>query len=187
MLGDALLEGDELEGGLVEDELLGIGVELDEDGFGGVELDSAELDDVGVGANDDDGDGGFACEDDGGAGEDEGGAGEDEGGAGEDEGGAGEDEGGGGEELLEGLALLGELPPEFLPSNTTKLALLPFGTVTTQKLAPPTPMVPPADISFTLCFEGSMAQGRPLQPPPSQTISTPQVGILSRKGVAGSR
>jgi hypothetical protein len=105
MLGDALLEGDELEGGLVGDELLGIGVELDEDGFGGVELDSAELDVVSLGANDEDEDEGVACEDDGGAGE--------------DEGGAGEDEGGGGDELLEGLALLGELPPEFLPSNTT--------------------------------------------------------------------
>jgi len=80
-------------------------VELDEDGFGGVELDSAELDVVSLGANDEDEDEGVACEDDGGAGE--------------DEGGAGEDEGGGGDELLEGLALLGELPPEFLPSNTT--------------------------------------------------------------------
>lgn len=160
------LGADELDRALVEDnELEGA---LVEDELLGVELeleedgfDGAELD----GAELRDEDDGFADGDEEGAGEDE----------------------GGGDELLEGLALLGELPPELLPSNTTKLALLPFGTVTTQKLAPPTPIVPPLDISFTLCFAGSMAQGRPLQPPPSQTISTPHVGILSRKGVAGSR
>ena len=76
--------------------------------------------------------------------------------------------------------------PFFPPSNTTKLALEPFGTVTTQKVAPPTPMVAAPSISLTLCFEGSMAQGSPLQCP-SHTISTPHVGILSRNGVVGSR
>lgn len=76
--------------------------------------------------------------------------------------------------------------PFFPPSKTTKLALDPFGTVTTQKAAPPTPMVAAPSISLTLCFEGSMAQGSPLQCP-SHTISTPQVGILSRNGVVGSR
>lgn len=76
--------------------------------------------------------------------------------------------------------------PFFPPSNTTKLALEPLGTVTTQKAAPPTPMVAPPSISLTLCFEGSIAQGSPLQCP-SHTISTPHVGILSRNGVVGSR
>ena len=159
------LEGDKLDGALLEDDELGEallveelpGLVLELDEDG---IDGAELD----GAELDDEDG-FA--------------------AGADEG-AEEDEGGD-DELPEDLALLGELPPELLPSKTTKLALPPFGTVTTQKLAPPTPMVPPLDISLTLCFEGSMAQGRPLQPPPSQTISTPHVGILLRNGVVGSR
>lgn len=76
--------------------------------------------------------------------------------------------------------------PFFPPSKTTKLALEPLGTVTTQKAAPPTPMVAAPSISFTLCLEGSMAQGSPLQCP-SHTISTPHVGILSRNGVVGSR
>lgn len=161
------LEDDELDGTLVEDdelaafdvdELLELELELEEDGFDGAELEDEEL----AGAELDDAE--LEVEDDGCAEDEE-----------------------GGDELLGGLAPFCGLPPALLPSNTTKLALLPFGTVTTQKLAPPTPTVPPPDISFTLCFEGSMAQGRPLQPPPSQTISTPQVGILSRKGVAGSR
>ena len=72
------------------------------------------------------------------------------------------------------------------PSKTTKLAFDPSGTVTTQKLAPPTPSLPPPSTSLTWCLLGSIAHGRPLQSP-SQTISTPQVGILSRNGVAGSR
>lgn len=77
-------------------------------------------------------------------------------------------------------------PPLIPPSNTTKLAVAPFGTVTTQKFAPPAPSVLVPSISLTECLEGSIAQGRPLQLP-SQTISTPHVGISFRKGVAGSR
>lgn len=84
------------------------------------------------------------------------------------------------------LVLFPSLGPFFPLSKTTKLALVPLGTVTTQKAAPPTPMVPAPSISFTLCFEGSIAQGSPLQCP-SHTISTPHVGILSRNGVVGSR
>ena len=72
------------------------------------------------------------------------------------------------------------------PSNTTKFAFAPGGTVTTQKLAPPTPSVLVPSISFTWCLDGSIAHGRPLQLP-SHSILTPHVGILLRNGVAGSR
>lgn len=73
------------------------------------------------------------------------------------------------------------------PSKTTKFAFDPSGTVTTQKFAPPAPseVVCPS-ISFTWWKAGSIAHGRPLQCP-SHSILTPQVGILSRNGVAGSR
>ncbi len=80
-----------------------------------------------------------------------------------------------------------ELPPEPLASKTTKFALLPFGTVTTQKAAPSPLIVGLPDIWLTLCLAGSTPQGRPLHPPPSQTISTPQFGISSRNGVSFSR
>lgn len=73
------------------------------------------------------------------------------------------------------------------PSNTTKFALDPSGTVTTQKLAPPAPSAEFCpSTSFTLWIAGSIAHGRPLQCP-SHSIFTPHVGILSRNGVAGSR
>ncbi len=58
--------------------------------------------------------------------------------------------------------------------KTTMLAVLPLGTVTTQKAALPTPLVatglsrPP-----TPPLEGSMAQGRPLQPPSGHSILRP--------------
>jgi hypothetical protein len=79
-------------------------------------------------------------------------------------------------------------PPEPVePSNTTKFAFPPLGTVTTQKAPPPAPLEEPPTISLTPFLEGSIAQGRPLQPSVSQTISTPQVGMSLRKGVAGSR
>lgn len=73
------------------------------------------------------------------------------------------------------------------PSNTTKFALTPSGTVTTQKLAPPAPSLLLPTISLILFWDGSIAHGRPLHPSPSQTISTPHLGITSRNGVAGSR
>lgn len=107
-----------------------------------------------------------------------------------DEGGGGaasDDEGG-------GLLLLGSLPLEPLSpplsphSEITYLAEPPAGTVTTQETAPPAPELPPPPTSsLTPCCDGSIAQGRPLQPSPSQTISTPNDGLTSRKGVAGSR
>jgi hypothetical protein len=76
-------------------------------------------------------------------------------------------------------------PDDF--SKTTKLAFTFGGTVTTQKLPPPAPSVLVPSISLTLCLAGSTAQGRPLQPGLSQTISTPHVGIFVRNGVSGSR
>ena len=73
------------------------------------------------------------------------------------------------------------------PSKTTKFAFDPSGTVTTQKFAPPAPSAEFCpSTSFTLWTAGSIAHGRPLQCP-SHSILTPQVGILSRNGVAGSR
>lgn len=81
--------------------------------------------------------------------------------------------------------LLLPLPPT---SVTTNLAELPAGTVTTQDTAPPAPVEPPPPTSsLTPCCDGSMAHGRPLQPPPSHSISIPNVGFSSRNGVAGSR
>ena len=81
------------------------------------------------------------------------------------------------------------LPPLFPPdsSKISKFALTPLGTVTTQKAAPPAPSAWPPTIWFTEFCLGSILHGRPLQPGPSQVISTPQVGISLRKGVAGSR
>ena len=73
------------------------------------------------------------------------------------------------------------------PSKTTKLAVAPLGTVTTQNAAPPAPSELQPSIWFTWCLEGSIAQGKPLHSPPSQTTFTPHVGILSRNGVAGSK
>lgn len=78
------------------------------------------------------------------------------------------------------------IEPLVPPSKTTKFAVDPFGTVTTQKFAPPAPSVFLPSISLALCLLGSIAHGSPLQSP-SQTTSTPQVGISLRNGVAGSR
>jgi hypothetical protein len=79
-----------------------------------------------------------------------------------------------------------EEPPEM--SKTTMLALAPEGTVTTQPVAPPAPVkTSGASISLTPMVEGSIRQGRPLQPSPSHRISIPNSGLTSRKGVAGSR
>ena len=73
------------------------------------------------------------------------------------------------------------------PSKTTKLAVTPLGTVTTQKFAPPAPSVLLPTISLIEFWDGSIAHGSPLQPGPLQTISTPQVGMTFLNGVAGSR
>ena len=77
------------------------------------------------------------------------------------------------------------LPPPF--SNTSKLAVSPLGTVTTQNVPPPAPLVALPTISLTPFWLGSIAHGSPLQPEPLQVILTPQVGIVLLNGVAGSR
>ena len=71
-------------------------------------------------------------------------------------------------------------------SKTSRVTLTPLGAVTTQKAAPPTPMVEDPSISLTSFLAGSMAQGRPLQCP-SHVKRMPKSGFLSLKGVAGSR
>jgi len=76
-------------------------------------------------------------------------------------------------------------PPD--SSKTTKVAVTPLGTVTTQKAPPPAPLEELPTISFTLFLAGSIAQGRPLQPGPSHSIFTPHLGISFLKGVASSR
>lgn len=59
-------------------------------------------------------------------------------------------------------------------SNTLILAFPPGGTVTTQNLPPPAPAPPLEPVtSLTPFSAGSILQGRPLQPPPSHSISTP--------------
>jgi len=58
--------------------------------------------------------------------------------------------------------------------NTTMLADLPFGTVTTQKLAPPTPVVLTGlSTPLTSIVEGSILHGMPLHPPPGHSMLTP--------------
>lgn len=93
------------------------------------------------------------------------------------------------DELLLGLLLVVELPVLLLPaSKTTMFAVLPLGTVTTQNDAPPAPSALSAEVtSFKALTEGSILQGKPLQPAPSsQVISTPKVAGVLRNGVAGS-
>ena len=59
-------------------------------------------------------------------------------------------------------------------SKTTIWAFSPLGTVTTQKAPSPAPPVVVSPVtSLTLFVFGSILQGRPLQPPPSHSISTP--------------
>jgi len=79
-------------------------------------------------------------------------------------------------------------PPMKSFSQTTMLAFSPLGTVTTQNEPPPAPsvLVSPV-ISLTSLVLGSILQGRPSQLPPSHWISTPKLGTMLRKGVAGSR
>lgn len=78
----------------------------------------------------------------------------------------------GGEEL-EGADAL---EPSVL--NTTMLADLPLGTVTTQKLAPPTPSaLTGLSTPFTSMVEGSILHGTPLHPPSGHSILTPYVGL----------
>jgi hypothetical protein len=60
-------------------------------------------------------------------------------------------------------------------SKTLMFAVWPLGTVTTQKAPPPAPSAASLEVTwFKESDEGSILQGRPLQPAPSsQVISTP--------------
>lgn len=60
-------------------------------------------------------------------------------------------------------------------SKTLMFAFWPLGTVTTQKAPPPAPSAASSEVTwFKASDEGSILQGRPLQPAPSsQVISTP--------------
>jgi hypothetical protein len=97
--------------------------------------------------------------------------------------------------VLEGVTVLVgtdtvslELEPLSSISKTTILALEPLEAVTTQPVAPPAPVkTSGALISFTPMVEGSIRQGKPLQSSPSHSISIPNSGLTSRKGVVGSR
>lgn len=77
-------------------------------------------------------------------------------------------------ELVGADELAEELPSPF--PKTTILALPPEGTVTTQNEAPPAPSELLPSILLTAWTAGSILHGRPLQPSPSQTISTPNSG-----------
>lgn len=66
-------------------------------------------------------------------------------------------------------------PVESPALKTTILAVMPFGTVATQKSAPPAPAAASELVtSFIPLTEGSIEQGRPLQPSPSHSIFSPQ-------------
>jgi len=70
-----------------------------------------------------------------------------------------------------------ELPVEPSTLNTTILAVLPFGTVTTQNWAPPTPVVETGLVNPPIpSSAGLIEHGRPLQPPPSHSTLIPYVG-----------
>lgn len=79
-------------------------------------------------------------------------------------------------------ALLEELedPESDDPStlNVTMLAVLPDGTVTTQKSAPPAPVAESELDTTPTPLEGSIEHGSPLQPPPGHSILMPKVGGL---------
>jgi hypothetical protein len=78
-----------------------------------------------------------------------------------------------------------ELPPPLLPPlelYATMLALLPLGTVTTQKLAPPAPVSAVRPLMVGLSPEISMLQGSPLHPPPGHSILSPNSGLVPLSG-----
>ena len=89
--------------------------------------------------------------------------------------------------LVETSMVSDEVLPLLSFSKTIMCAVSPLGTVTTQPVAPPAPVKGLPIISLTLLTAGSILQGRPWQPSPSHSISTPKSGMTSRKGVAGSR
>lgn len=82
------------------------------------------------------------------------------------------DEGGGGAADDDGGAGAGS-PSDPSTLKTTMLAVLPLGTVTTQKLAPSPTALLLLLTPLTPSDAGLMAQGRPLQPPPGHSILMP--------------
>lgn len=92
--------------------------------------------------------------------------------------------------VLVGTETVSELEesPLASTSKTTMLALEPGGTVMTQPVAPPAPVnMSRASMMLTAMVEGSILQGRPLQPGPSHSTSIPKLGRTLRKGVVGSK
>lgn len=89
--------------------------------------------------------------------------------------------------LVETSMVSDEVLPLLSFSKTIMCAVSPLGMVTTQPVAPPAPVKGLPIISLTLLTAGSILQGRPWQPSPSHSISTPKSGTVLRKGVAGSR
>lgn len=79
-------------------------------------------------------------------------------------------------------ALLEELedpePEDPSTLNVTMLAVLPDGTVTTQKSAPPAPVAESELDTTPMPLDGSIEHGRPLQPPPGHSILIPKVGTV---------
>jgi hypothetical protein len=75
------------------------------------------------------------------------------------------------------------LPLEPSVLKTTMLAEPPLGTVTTQKLALPTPMAESGlSRPLTPPLDGSMLHGRPLQPPAGHSMRRPKVGVVWASG-----
>jgi len=89
--------------------------------------------------------------------------------------------------LVETSMVSDEVLPLLSFSKTIMCAVSPLGMVTTQPVAPPAPVKGLPIISLTSLTAGSILQGRPWQPSPSHSISTPKSGLTLRKGVAGSR
>lgn len=89
--------------------------------------------------------------------------------------------------LVETSMVSDEVLPLLSFSKTIMCAVSPLGMVTTQPVAPPAPVKGLPIISLTSLTAGSILQGRPWQPSPSHSISTPKSGLILRNGVVGSR
>ena len=69
--------------------------------------------------------------------------------------------------------------PDPPTSKTSMTAFPPLGTVATQKLVPPAPVLESELVTVPGLFtDGSIEQGKPLQPPPGQVILRPKVGVV---------
>lgn len=83
-------------------------------------------------------------------------------------------------EALEDWEEPDELEADESPAgNRTTFAVAPEGMVTTQNAAPPAPSAESELVtSFIALTEGSMEQGRPLQPEPLHSTLRPKVGLV---------